>query len=206
MTKETYNMLKEYLEKKVNVFDEFVKLFKEKELDGSKEICQLAYKKGEIIPYEYAMEFVQSHRKEKSIKGFNKMIRTLKGPDMEEILNNSVFVYHEDGMKVTVFPFDTMSKKRKTALVKGDETTNVSTEVGLIPVDVLEGFGLSSRIVHLLKENNFTVIDIFDNSPKKIKGISNGSLRKIKESVIKYMDSEKEEEPNESISVEETNE
>lgn len=192
MTKEEYDELKKYLHLKVLSFEKILKEFNHK---GTTDTVEL--KKGEIIPYNYAREFFSSNKKERAIKGFLRMIRTLKGPKMDEIIQNSVFLYTNTCFRVSTSPYEKMKKRRGPVIVNHNKTVKISckncdsiTYDGDIPVDVLSLYGLSERIISLLRNNGIETVDIFDTSVKKIKGIGNGSLKKIQRSVIAYFGEE----------------
>lgn len=187
-----YESLREYLEFKVKSFNDILSVFIH---EGSAE--KVEYRQKEIIAYEYAREFFESEKKEKSIKGFLRMIRLIKDSDMDIILSNSVFIYTDLGLRVHVFPYEKLRKNRSTVIVNYYDSVMVTTkdwdEVAFdekVPIEILSGYGLSERIISLLKDNEVNRIDIFDSSVKKIKGISNGSLKKIRRAMVSYFGKE----------------
>lgn len=187
-----YEELKGYLEHKVEAFNDILSVFN---AEGSAE--RVEYRQKEIIAYEYAREFFESQKKEKSIKGFLRMIRVMKDSDMDIILSNSVIIYTERGLTVHVFPYGKLRKNRSTVIVNYNDSVLVTTknwdEVSFdeqVPIEILSGYGLSERIISLLKDNGINTIDIFDSSVKKIKGISNGSLKKIRRAMVSYFGKE----------------
>ena len=187
-----YEELREYLEFKVNSFNDILSVFIK---EGSAE--RVEYRQKEIIAYEYAREFFESEKKEKSIKGFLRMIRVMKDSDMDIILSNSVFIYTDFGLTVHVFPYEKLRKNRSTVIVNYFDSVMVTTkdwdEVAFderVPIEILSGYGLSERIISLLKDNGVNKIDIFDSSVKKIKGISNGALKKIRRAMVSYFGKE----------------
>lgn len=187
-----YEELREYLEFKVNSFNDILSVFIH---EGSAE--KVEYRQKEIIAYEYAREFFESEKKEKSIKGFLRMIRVMKDSDMDVILSNSVFIYTDLGLSVHVFPYEKLRKNRNTVIVNYYDSVMITTkdwdEVAFdekVPIEILSGYGLSERIISLLKDNGVNTVDIFDSSVKKIKGISNGSLKKIRRAMVSYFGKE----------------
>lgn len=187
-----YEELKGYLEHKVEAFNDILSVFIK---EGSAE--RVEYRQKEIIAYEYAREFFESEKKEKSIKGFLRMIRVMKDSDMDIVLSNSVIIYTELGLNVHVFPYEKLRKNRSTVIVNYNDSVLVTTkdwdEVSFdeqVPIEILSGYGLSERIISLLKDNGVNTVDIFDSSVKKIKGISNGSLKKIRRAMVSYFGKE----------------
>lgn len=192
IARKKYEILKGYLERKVEAFNDILSVFIH---EGSAE--KVEYRQKEIIAYEYAREFFESEKKEKSIKAFLRMIRVMKDSDMDIVLSNSVFIYTDISLSLHVFPYEKLRKNRNTVIVNYYDSVLVTTknwdEVSFdekVPIEILSGYGLPERIISLLKDNGVDTIDIFDSSVKKIKGISNGSLKKIRRAMVSYFGKE----------------
>ena len=156
----------------------------------------------EILAINTARSFIRANstnKREKVMKDFIDFMVLLKGAPMSQVVRNTIISWDKEGnISLSFYSYDKM-KDYGTRYFELNSSVPISTSMeDSIPVFSLMRYGVSDKICIILNEQGFSYTngifnDIMKNnskSLKKIKGIGNGQVRKLKKAIVQMADNQ----------------